>query len=306
MIDTIRLMLKVDPQHIKWEYFQNCKNYCAWCKVNEVLFNYYYVSGYLLVITNAHKVLNKDNILLSDCEEYIEKIKKTIEFVIDTKNYDILLNRIDYYVDIKMEEEEKEIFMNLIHKHDLAYKYARSKKRYDSSVHLNNKSGSFNINIYDKYVESGFLDKYKGTVRVEIQNKKALIKRNLTKYGIPMDLKEYWSKSSFFEYFVDTLKGYTFFGDYYKYEKVKEIIEKSSYGELKKYNLKKFVEMVNLVGMENVKKQVNRTTIKNYISILNELKVSPYCIDKNSSIDYMENILSRCIHIANEKYFNVK
>lgn len=304
MLDTVRLLVKVQPFLVNWSLFKSCKDFSMWCQLENIMFRYYPVSNYLLINTNAHKVLKKDNIGLNDYLDYIDKVRKVTDRVLLTKDYKLMANRVDYYVDVKLNPDEKRIFMKLLHKHDLSYKYAKSKEIYDTSVHLNNKSGSFNINIYDKFVESG-LEKFDGVVRFEIQNKKALIKRNLVKCGIPMDLQEYWTKSSFYEWYIKTLKGYLYSGDYYKINKVKDIVMNSSYGKVKKENIVKFVEMVNLVGMENVKKQINRNTIKEYIAILNELGVSPYCIDDNETIDFIENMLKRIIGISNEKYFNI-
>ncbi len=304
MLDTVRMMVTIHPALINWSLFKNCKDYSMWCQLDNIMFRYYPVSNCLLINTNAHKVLEKDDINLNDCQDYIDKVKKVTDKVLLTTNYVLETNRTDYYVDVKLNPDEKRIFMKLLHKHDLSYRYAKSKEIYDTSVHLNNKSGSFNVNIYDKFSESG-LEKFEGIIRFEIQNKKALIKRNLEKYGIPKDLHEYWTKSSFYEWYIKTLEGYLFTGDYYKINKVKDIVMNSSYGKVKKENIIKFVEMVNLVGMENVKKQINRNTIKEYISILNELGVSCYCIDDNETIDFMENMLKRIIRISNEKYFSI-
>lgn len=304
MLDTVRTMVNVHPSLINWALFKNCKDFSMWCQLENIMFRYYPVSNYLLINTNAHKVLEKDNIVLNDYQNYIDKVRKVTDRVLLTKDYKLMANRVDYYVDIKLSPDEKRIFMKLLHKHDLSYKRATSKEIYDSSVHLNNKSGSFNVNIYDKFVESG-LHKFYNVIRFEIQNKKALIKRNFVNYGVPMDLREYWTRSSFYEWYIKVLEGYLFTGNYYKISKVKDIVMASSYGKVKKENIVKFVEMVNLVGMENVKKQINRNTIKEYISILNELSVSPYCIDDNETIDYMENMLKRIIRISNEKYFNI-
>lgn len=305
MIDTVRLGIIVKPYQIKWDYFKYSKA-CAYYNTDNVSYNYYMMSNYLLICTNAHKICNKENqdITLSDYNNYIENIRMLLSEVVEDYDTDILLNRIDYYTDVYFDENEHKVFMKLLHKHDLSYRYAKSKIIYDSSVHLNNRAGKFNINIYDKYEQTNQDEVYKGIIRFEIQNKNSLMKSNKVKYGIAQDLKNYWDIESFNEFFINILEGYTFLGDYYKLDKAKQkIMESNQLTETKKKNICNFLEAINWTNMPTVRKQVNRATIKSYIEVLNNMKISPYCIDNNEDVDYMENILTKIKKIADSRYF---
>lgn len=261
----------------------------------------------LSIHTTAEAVIGKkyEPITEKDYDLYMSKLKEIISKVvkINIDDLNLMLTRVDYKVDIPMRSEEIQMFEKLKDKHSKRYKYMTQKQEYETSTHLSNKYGQYNMNSYDKFSES--LDTHYFNVwRIEVQVKKARMRKNLLNYGIKRDLKNYWCKSSFYENFFEVLKDYYYLGDYYTLNKARELIRKSSYSKTIQNNLCKFITSISRYGIDYARNKYNYSVFNKYISILNEIKVNPVTIYNDSELTYMENILKRAEKIANEKYFN--
>lgn len=290
---NIGLFKPIDDERIQYKYSKNI-NFKFKLPCN------------LTIETTVEAVINKkyEPITEKDYDLYVTKLKEIISKVIttDIDKLDFQLSRIDYKVDIPMSSEEIKLFKKLKDKHSKRYKYMTQKQEFETSVHLSNKYGQYNLNSYSKF-DKDFDINYFNVWRIEVQVSKALMRKNLLNYGIKKDLKNYWCKSSFYENFFEVLKDYYYLGDYYTLNKARELIRESSYSKTVKNNLCKFITSISRYGIDYAKNKYNYSVFNKYISILNEIKVNPVTIDNDSEIIYMENVLKRAERIANEKYW---
>ena len=180
-----------------------------------VVFNYFLTSCSLYIMTTSCKILKKNVITEKDVQEFVKRIKAIILEIVNIDEEKIKLDicRFDYKVDIPMEEEERKCLFKLLNKHRSKYKYIKTRKKYQTSIHLANHSSSRNINIYDKDVESG-IPEYSNIVRVELQIKNKGIKRLLEKENKPRDIYYYWNKNSMEELFFEYFKNFLYRGTY--------------------------------------------------------------------------------------------
>lgn len=174
---------------------------------NNILFQHYESFKCIVIIANAHKVLQKTDILLSDRDLYIDLVKKAVAETLGL-NYSILqLHRIDYCVDLELDYKTMYEYLHLLDKHKITYEHIKRINEYETSIYLTSKNGQKRINIYDKYecekskyyekyreenVKNGislakykeenppYYEFYKNIFRIEIQNTKVLIKKEST------------------------------------------------------------------------------------------------------------------------------
>lgn len=112
-----------------------------------IKFEYNYLGRTLTIETTTDAVLEGIDIKVGYREEYMKRLKQIIKEVIgrEIEDRELILNRIDYKVDIKLTDSEMKIVNQLKDKHYTKYKYMSSKVDYETSVHLDNK------NRTDKY-----------------------------------------------------------------------------------------------------------------------------------------------------------
>ena len=156
----------------------------------------------IILIANAHKVLQKNDIRLSDRNTYINEISRIVKQVLNIDYSQLRLYRIDYCVDLELDYKEMYEYLHLLDKHKSTYGNIKRINEYETSIYLTSKGGQKRINIYDKYkcekdkyyvkykneyIKSGIsLEKYKEShfpyfifysniFRIEVQNTKNLI-----------------------------------------------------------------------------------------------------------------------------------
>lgn len=304
MIHTIEFFMfvpvyQMDPRKFKqYDKENKCHHYSK-----GVNFSYDFKHWTLTVKTTVEAVIGRTNVTINDYQEYADKLTKIVSEVVerDVHIEELQLSRIDYKVDIPLTDDEMKIFKQIKDKHYTNYKYMSQKVQYDTSVHLSNKNGQYNLNSYDKYEESKDM-KYWNIWRIEVQVKKAKLRKNLINYGISRVLSNYWD--SFDENYFELLKDYYFSGDYYRLDVARDLIKRSNYSKTIKDNLCKFITRINRYGMTGVKgKYYNYITMKKYCELLDNIGVNPVTIDISSDVTYMENILKKCKRIVEEKYF---
>lgn len=269
-----------------------------------VQFRYHLSSHFLSIHTNAHKILDKIDIIVNDQNQYINMLYEILNKVIIILKRDKMnLMRVDYHIDVKLDEKIN-AYIQLLDNSVDTYKYMKKKTNYDTSIYLSTKNGKYNINIYDKYAESKDI-KYKGILRVEIQCKKALVKGELKKYGIARELSNYWNINAMENYFFSIVDGFCYTGDYYKRKLANRIIDNSNNTPSMKNKLKEFLLEVERKGLEKVKssKKYNTCSINTRIKKLNELNINPIPIPANFNYDKLENLPTLTRKIAEEKYF---
>lgn len=304
MIHTIEFFMfvpvyQIDPRKFKQYDKENERHHYS----KGINFYYDFTHWTLTIKTTAEAVIGRTDITINDYAEYADKLTKIVSEVVEREVHieELQLKRIDYKVDIPLTDEEMKIFKQIKDKHYTNYKYMSQKVQYDTSTHLNNKSGQYNLNSYDKFKESKNI-KYWNIWRIEVQVKKAKLRKNLINYGISRLLSNYWNSIN--EHYFEILKNYYFFGDYYRLDVARELIRKSNYSKTIKNNLCKFVTRINKLGMTGAKeKYYNYVTMKKYCGLLDDIGVNPVTIDLCSDKTYMENMLKKAKRIVEEKYF---
>ena len=308
MIDSLNLIIKI--RYINFEYLKDLgieiryfSDFNIKFKYKNIEFKYNTLRHYLLILANPHKVLNKRDILISDKEEYKNKIHKIIREVIPTQKINIEVNRNDYCVDIQVGERIWE-YCKILNKHSKEFYYMKQTNKYATSKYLTNKRGQRHLNFYNRFAKT--LNKEdNGILRLEIQNNPQKIKREYEKNQIPKTIDYYWSIEAMEQYYFDVLKSYLFTGDYFKRNLCKKIIDNSNEKSLNKKRLNKFLLMESRYGIDGIvkNKMFSYDTKRKYIQILNRLNINPITIPNNFKYDYLENLLKLAKKTANEKYF---
>lgn len=316
MIDSINFIVRnveniefqrFKENHIRYKRFENNINNFGSVgysfEYKGVEFKYYKSFKIILVIANAHKVLEKRDILLSDLSKYKERLKEIVKTALGTEAIKLELNRIDYCVDLKLDEKMK-IYLELLKFHRPKYKYMRMEKFYSTSKYLKTKNGKNNINIYNRYSCTED-EEDKGILRIEVQNKKKKIKSEFDKYGIDKDIDNYWTKEAMGEYYFDFLKNYLYIGDYLKKQIAYEKINKSDNKPKQISNLKKFLRDVEQGTMYDIFncKEYGNTKINNYIKKLENLNINPIPISDIYFYDELPSLYTLAKKTAEEKYF---
>lgn len=293
MIDTIRHTIgDITPQHIKhYNKFKKVGNGVYIYDYQNVHLVYYLFTHTLLIFTNTHTLLNKKDITLNDYGQYMDRLRRILNVIVG-QPYKLTLNRIDYHQDIIFETNDQlNDVCDLIQLYPHNYKYMKTSKQYDTSTHLHTKRGQRNLNIYNKYVESGYNPKYDRTLRIEIQCKKALTTNQEEKFGVKRKLKNYWNIEMFQKLYLDFLIPFLYEGNHYKLEKAQRIVGQSSYTPTIKQNLIQFLGEVNLYGMETTKHLHSKNTISRNIGRLEEIGVNPITLPTNSKSSYIPSLL---------------
>lgn len=99
MIDTIHFIYPAEYADLNFEYFNRIKNRKGVYKaqINTILFNFYSANNILHIVLNAHRVLEKFDIKLSDLALLQCKIDQAISKVIDNYNSERLeISRCDF------------------------------------------------------------------------------------------------------------------------------------------------------------------------------------------------------------------
>jgi len=322
MIDSLNLII----YNVKWLDFKriitlgvNCvkkfNNSAYSFKYKNVEFKYNKLNQYLLIKTKVGEILNKDDITLSDKEEYKKIMINIIKDVLPELTSPIFVSRIDYKVDILV-LEKMSTYLNLLNRHSRRFNYMRKKTEYETSLRLSNKYGKTNLNFYDKYEERNSknkeAEKYEGILRLEIQCKPTMLNKEQQKYietekqeGRIKTIDEYWNKEAMELYYFEFLKSYLYEGDYYNRDMYKELVNNSTLTELEKKRLIRFSLMESRYGINGLvdKKKISYYTVRKYVKMLNDLDINPITIPDDSEYESLENLLKEARNTAKGKYF---
>ncbi len=263
----------------------------------------------ILVQTNTHEILEKRDITVSDRSAYIRKINRIIDEVFEGKEVKLELERLDYYVDIPFDSEEIAMKYLVLYKYrNPKFAFTKIKGDYETSIYRASKRGQYNVNIYLRYKKTkNEIDKEKNILRVELQMKKAKLIKELKKNRIPRKLENYWSAGAMKEYFFGLYAKFFGKGDIYKYKEAVKVIKKSSYSEVWKNKLIKFLK--KMISEDDYKAVLkSKQTYDRYVKKLEDLNINVFCMfqayesyfsDENS----IPSIWKLAWDEANNKYF---
>lgn len=269
-----------------------------------IYFTYFYNIYTLNIIANAHKLLEKKDITLADKGKYEEKFFNILnDVIVNSHNFKTELSRIDYCVDLKL-DEKLDTYLELLNSNIHVFKYMKKYNDFDTSIYLKTKHGKQNLNIYNRYEKTKDITDT-GILRLEVQNKKRLLKSEFNEFGILKELDNYWSIAAMEKYYFSIIDGYCYNGNHYKVKYAHKIIENSNLKENMKRKLKLFLLDIEKYGLEQVKNMANynHCKISNYIKRLEMLDINPIPLFKNCKFEQLEGLTAMSRKIANEKYF---
>lgn len=297
------------------EIWTRNKDYGYSFSYKTVYFIFSVKNKYLLLITNAHKILEKKEITLSDITNYQNAVGRILNDILPHRKYTLYLNRIDYHIDIQLkDEEEMKLYIDILNKHNKKFHYMKKRNNYLSSLYLTTKQGQFTLNIYNKEEEQ--MDKYgikseeyENVLRLEIQNRPARIKAEAKRKSEPVEkkLENYFSKEGMEKGFFELLSKYLYEGDYYTKRSAKQKINRNTtLKQSQKERIKNYIDAVaSTTPREAYEKQkvCCEDTANRYIKILNKLGINPVTLENNCSYNRLENLVKRARQIAENKYF---
>lgn len=200
MVDSVRLTINgFDFSQLNWSLWGTDKRKKRSAEFKGVVLQLYCESGTILLICNAHKVLNKKDISIRDLQEFQRRIEAILKDVILDGIYNIELNRLDFYSDVFVPDDYIfNLYMNLLLKHRSNFLFMKEKEQYASSKHISTTgSGSKNLNIYsrhqerkDKGVTGVELEQWRNVIRIEVQYKKMFFKRQYKNFRITTARRE--------------------------------------------------------------------------------------------------------------------
>ena len=279
------------------------KNSCYEFNYKTIEFKYNSNTKILVVITNAHNILNKEDITLSDRDLYEQRVNQIVSEILNTTNFQLEVSRVDYCIDLKLDDLISPYL--LLQKYNKKkYKHMKVEIEYGTSLYMKNKHGKTNINFYNRYAKTG-QEKDKGIMRYELQCKKKLIKTEYDRYGIDKELSNYWSESAMQEYYFDYLYDFLYEGDFYKYETAKKMINDSDYTLKTKSKLRKFLRDVEKETM-SILLEENKYSVgkfQNRVDKLNELHINPIPIPQGYKYEKLDSLYNMLQEKAKRDYF---
>lgn len=252
--------------------------------------------GYLKIIVNPSKLLDKRVITDGDYRQFTEKFYtawyNTFNTRIDLEN-NVKLNRIDYKYDFYT--IHKKLYLKLLGK-TAPNKFLEQSKKSNTYY----KSDSYNINLYDKLEEREAKDKSIDSIdvldldkllRLEIQLKHNRIDYNYRQYGLIPNVLNYWNTVDYTYYLNTILRGIIYNGNYYNLYHSKKILQR----KYKPSMVNKLIEFQKYISMNDIKAaktKYPKTTFNNYIKLLEGAGVNPIPIPKGEGITNLKNLFS--------------
>lgn len=263
-------------------------------KCRGIRYTYITKSNLLFITVNPKEALNKFQIINDDYLSVVEAIEISINKALFNKIDfgNLNLSRIDYKIDIVTKHID--IYIDILKKLD--YKYRKKKKKtFETSVYY--KGVSYNLNLYNKEEELrkkkkfSELDKYLNTLRIEIQIMRPYLKNCINKYGLTIELKNFFDDCMRLILFEQILEPLVYRGDYFTIEESEKILkEKYTLNMVNK--LIDFQKLIYSSDVSIVKKYYNRNTFRSYKKKLEEAGINPIIIGESVEVKKLHNILS--------------
>lgn len=258
----------------------------------------------LLFYVDFILMLGKSKIIESDIYQIIDKINKIVYGLLE-RNYELLLSRLDYRFDAIIEnDKERAILIKLFNKNNIKINYMRKIKKYKSSVRYYSRSRS--DNIYDKEIERLAKKKKtknfeKNVIRFEAQIKYEHLKYNKRRYGINMELKEYFTFGKYVKYMDNMIINPLKTGDYYNLYNASKIIKKAEVNEKDKKALIEFLKFTSIKrSLTASYDKYGRYKYNKYIDLLGKLDINPIIIPDKDKVKFIRNPLKDLI---NEEFY---
>ncbi len=253
----------------------------------------------LFFVVDFVKLLGKTEITEQDYVEAEEEIEKFLWYLFRDEAFidRISLIRIDFRLDIRLQEDERKLLFFLYRKTTSKYRHQQKYDQYKTTVYFNSKS--VQCCCYDKEEEAkdkrGFIESYEaGILRLEVRLMNQHLKYKKYRKGKEKCLKEYFKDNLFKQYMTEYFEAILYKGDYYKITKAKSIINGSCLKTTEKEKLIKFLSYVSTYGIDSAKEKYTKYYFKKFRNQLETLQINPILIPKNKKEfpPFMKNPLS--------------
>lgn len=257
----------------------------------------------LYIFVDFIKLLDRANINPNDIDEILEKINFVVKAILN-RNFELILNRIDYRYDavIISEKARKVILEKLLSKGEDKTSYMKKIDKYKTNIRYFAKSKS--NNIYDKELQKTDIgeqiEEYeKDIIRFEAQVKcghlryKSKIKNN----PVERELSEYLTWEKYKEYMEKMIIKVVGKGDFYNLYHATQTINKSILSEKYKLELVEFLKFTSQKrSLSKSYEKYGRYKYNKYIKILEDFYINPIVIPEKEKITYIPNPLKELIN----------
>ncbi|HAT4128285.1 phage/plasmid replication domain-containing protein [Clostridium perfringens] len=252
-----------------------------------------YRKCYMFLTVDFIKLINKNDISEEDYCLIDNTIKEVLGMLFGYA-LEMTLIRIDYRLDIKIENEnDKKFILKAIDKFKCKYRFKKKFNKYDSCKYFNSKSVQFKV--YDKVKErkekGERIEEYeKDVLRFEIALRNRHLNYKKNKKGFTKELKTYLNNDFYLDYFKEIFDGIFYYGDFMKIYVADRILNESTLKKKDKEELREFlidltkknnVDKVLLIANENGEKKYSDYKYKKIINLLNSMNINPVLIPKN-------------------------
>lgn len=269
------------------------------------------VKGYVLITFNPNKLLERNV-----DEHDVKLIERSIleflssELKIGFKDIELFtLNRIDYKVDCRLNnEEEKQIVYDLMkiatNRFNNIVKVATK-----TSIRYNPANGYVEFITYDKQhevidkgyfygTEEEFSKKYKNVIRSEIRIKNRKLNYNKKRFGIAKDLINYLSNDMANFYFTSYATKIWFTEPFFRIDiAIKKIKGDGNFSINMKEKLCQLIENIHFLGFSATQKlyaqNYSSVTFRNYIKKIRLLGINPLTFGRKYRLEKLENFSLR-------------
>lgn len=244
-------------------------------------------------LTNTQEDVERVYIIMARIEEELQLEKDTIQ-----------LNRIDYKIDVKVEDEVKrEILIKLFSKG--LTKYNRRVKQIINSNSVQYISGSIKFTMYDKNKQRAYryqeiYDYEQNIIRFECAVQNPALKYQKYRYKVPKSVEIYFTEEKMREYIAKAIPMYFATGHFYTLSNAIKRIESSDFSKVEKKHLCEFLTYTGKHGLDASRKRYrgqsktgryDARTYKKYILQLEELKINSILLSARDSRILKQNCL---------------
>ncbi len=251
------------------------------------------------------ELLGRPNIVESDIDYIIGKIRNTVDDIIGTNDFELILSRLDYRYDVKIPDKEKrKMIIRLLKKCPQKANYMKKVNKYKDNIRYFSKSRS--DNVYDKEIERLAKGKKiksyeKDILRFEAQIKNEHIKYNNRKHHVIRNFESYLTYDMYRLYMQKMIIDVVRTGDFYSLREAEKIIKKSNISEKFKSEIREFLVYTSLKrGLSKSKEKFSRYKFEKYTNYLDYLGINPITIPEKWRVKFIENPLKELINEFSE------
>lgn len=244
------------------------------------------------------KLLGKSDINENDYTEIEKHLKKYLFLIFkdESSRLEIILKRLDFRKDIKIEKKCREILLKIYKKARKTSRFKKKNIEYDTSIYYSNKS--MTVILYDKEQERNdkgkLVEDYEENIlRLEVR----LFPRHLNAQKREKSLKTYLNNEIFQKYIENNAFPIFYKGNHYKIELIEKKLIDNNIKAKDKNDILRFLKYISLYGYNSaINKRCDtgelkwsNYKVKKYIKLLESLNINPFIIPIREGINMIEN-----------------